>query len=70
MAQNTFINVTLDPGAATKDPSQHQHKIAGSLTTSAGDLTLSYDSAKITTLNLLDSAFRAARLRAIGSGLS
>jgi len=66
MAQNQFINVTVDAGAAKKaDNADHRHVVAPGAAAS-GDLTLSFDSAKFTTLNLLKSA--VAQVLNIASG--
>ncbi len=67
MAQDRFINITLDATASSKvDRSNDQHgKALGSA--SAGDLTVSFDSAKFTSLSLLRSAVNAAVQQAAGS---
>lgn len=68
MAQNTWINLTSDKSASSTPDSQHHHSVSGG-TAATGDLTVSYDSAVVTSLNIFDSLVRAARLRAIGAGL-
>jgi hypothetical protein len=57
MAQNQWINVTIDPAASKKpDNSNHLHTISPS-TAAAADATFSFDSAKITTQSLAKSVF-------------
>lgn len=68
MAQNLFINVTADPAAASKPESSHSHTVSGGASAS-GDFTISLDTTKITSLAILDSILKAARLRLIGGGL-
>jgi len=61
MAQNQWINVTLDPSATKKvDKSDHKNTAsqAGSAT---GSLTISFDSAVITNMTLFNSCVDAAR---------
>ena len=60
MAQNRWINITVDPNAASKsDSSNHDHgKALGAA--AAGDMTISYDTAKFTSLSLFRSAINAA----------
>ena len=60
MAQDRFINITLDANAASKpDITNHRHGQAMAAS-AAGDLTISYDTAKFTSANLLRSAILAA----------
>ena len=68
MAQNTWINLTADKSAATTPPGSHHHAVAGG-TSATGDLTVSFDSAVVTTLNVFDSLVQAARQRAVAAGL-
>lgn len=69
MAQNTWVNVTIDAAASRKvDNADHRHTVAGG-TAAANDLTISWDSAKITSLSILDSAYASARQRAAAGGL-
>jgi len=66
MAINTWINVTLDP-AATKKPDRADHKnntVGG--TADAGNFTVAFDNAVITTATLMNSCFAAALQRALG----
>jgi hypothetical protein len=66
MAQNQFINVTISP-AATKQPDSTDHKHGCTQgTVAANDLTLSYDSAKFTSLTLLRSGVMTALALAAG----
>ena len=67
MAQNTWINVTADKGTRPNHTSD-VHEAKGG-TAAAADLTVSYDSAVITSLGTFDTAVSAARLRAIAGGL-
>jgi len=67
MAQNFWINITLDPNAAARTTDRsgdnHTKALGGS---ASGDLTLSYDTAKITSQSLLRSAVAAALQQAAG----
>lgn len=66
MAQNQFINVKIDANAVNKpDNSNHVHGVSNGAAASA-DLTLSWDSAKFTTTNLLRSALDAVMKQAMG----
>lgn len=66
MAQNQFINVTIDANAVNKpDNSNHRHGVLNGASAS-GDLTLSWDSTKFTTINLLRSALNDVMTRAMG----
>jgi hypothetical protein len=56
MAQNNWINITLSP-AASKQPDRSDHVNAPARGASAsGDLTISFDSSKVTSVTLLKSA--------------
>ena len=55
MAQNNWINVTLDPNLIA----DHKHQAAPS-TGASGDVTVSFDSAKVTSLSLLWAAVNTA----------
>jgi len=59
MAQDNWINVTLDPNLIA----DHKHKSvpAGA---ASGDVTVSFDSAKVTTLSLLRAAVNTAMAQA------
>lgn len=60
MAQNRFINITLDANTASKKD-RHDDKHGQALGASAsGDLTLSFDTAKFTSHSVLRSAVNAA----------
>lgn len=56
MAQNQFINATIDAGAAKKlDVANHLHAVTNGASAS-GDLTVSWDSTKFTTVTLMRGA--------------
>lgn len=60
MAQTMFANVTVDPNHAKyADRSFGSHNVVKGAA-AAGDLTISYDTAKITTLNVFLAALDAA----------
>lgn len=66
MAQNQFINITMDLGAPNKkDIADHRHAVSNGAA-AAGDLTISWDSAKFTNMNLLRSALDTALKQAMG----
>jgi hypothetical protein len=67
MAQNRFINITLDANASSRiDHSNDSHgKALGAA--AAADLTLSFDTAKFTSHSLLRSAVMAALEQAAGA---
>ena len=66
MAQNQFINVTADANAAKKiDIADHRH-VATNAASTAGDMTLSWDSAKFTSINALRGAMNAIIQKAMG----
>jgi len=55
MAQDSFINATVDPAMAKKpDNADHRHNISHG-TAAASDVSLSWDSAKVTTHSQLRS---------------
>lgn len=60
MAQNRWVNITLDPNVALKPDSQNHDHLKALGAAAAGDLTLSFDTAKFPTLTLLRSAVTAA----------
>lgn len=61
MAQNRWINITLDSNLASKGPDRQNDKHGQALGASAsGDLTLSFDTAKFTSMSVLRSAVKAA----------
>jgi hypothetical protein len=62
MAQNVWINLTLDGSGAGK-----HNSIGGS--SGAGDLTLAYDNLKLTTLAQALTVLDVLKQRLIGSGL-
>jgi hypothetical protein len=62
MAQDRFINITLDPAASRKpDIENHRHGISAGTNAAADDLTLSFDSAKVTSPDVLHACVQAAR---------
>lgn len=56
MAQNQFINLMADGNAANKTDIANIRHSGGQGPSASGDVTLSWDSAKITNLNVLRSA--------------
>lgn len=67
MAQDRWINITLDASTSKKnDASEFNHTLKGGAS-AAGDLTLSFDSAKFTSLSLFKSALFAAIQQASGA---
>lgn len=67
MAQDRFINITLDANASTRvdhSGDAHGKKLGAS---AAGDLTISFDTSKFTSLSLLRSAVAAALEQAAGA---
>jgi len=67
MAQNRFINITLDANASSRvDHSNDKHGQAIGAA-GAGDLTLSFDTSKFSSFSLLRSAVMAALQQASGT---
>ena len=64
MAQDRFINITLDPNVALKKDRKDDNHGGTFGTAGASDLTLSYDTAKFTSFSVLRSAVKAAMDRA------
>lgn len=67
MAQDRFINITLDANAANRidrSGDRHTQKLGAA---AASDLTISYDTSKFTSLSLFRSAVAAAVEQAAGS---
>lgn len=60
MAQDRFVNITLDATASSRvDRSNDKHgQMLGA--SASGDLTLSFDTSKFTSVSLLRSAVAAA----------
>jgi len=56
VAQNKFINVGIDQGAATKTDNRDCRHAVINGAAAAGDLTVSFDSAKFTTVSLVQGA--------------
>lgn len=66
MAQDRFINITLDPNAASRVDHQDDRHKQGMAGSASGDLTLSFDTSKFTSLSLLRSAVNSAIEKASG----
>lgn len=67
MAQDRWINITIDPNVASKpDRSKDNHAPALGAA-AAGDLTISFDTAKFTSLSVFRSAIAAAIVQAAQS---
>lgn len=66
MAQDNWLNVTVDTGTSAQD--RKKHGCVGG-TAAAGDATFSYDHLKVPDLNTYDSIAAAFRLRLIAGGL-
>jgi hypothetical protein len=66
MAQDRWINITLEPTPAKKnDLSEYRHdKKMG--TAASGDLTVSFDMTKFTSIDLFKSAVAHAVIQATG----
>jgi hypothetical protein len=67
MAQDRFINITLDSNNAShpdRQSDRHGQALGGS---AAGDLTVSFDTSKFTSLSLFRSAVAAAVQQAAGA---
>ena len=61
MAFTSYVNVTVDPSAAKKsDGGDHRHSVTQG-SAAAGDLSISINTATISTRSLLDTALRDAR---------
>jgi hypothetical protein len=60
MAQNRFVNVTLEATPAKKNDQSEFNHGRGLGAAASGDLTLSYDSTKFPSLTLLRSAVNSA----------
>ncbi len=69
MAQNTWLNVTVNKNAANiPDKTSIVNVVVGG-GSAANDMTVSWDSAVVTNLNTWDSVIATARQRAVASGL-
>jgi len=66
MAQNQFINITVDANAANKTDIGNIRHSGGPAAAAAADFTISWDSAKVTNLNVLRSAVAHAMNIAAG----
>jgi len=60
MAQNRWINITVDPNVASKPDRGKANNGKGLGAAAAGDLTISYDTAKFTSLSVFRSAIDSA----------
>jgi hypothetical protein len=67
MAQDRFINITLDANASSRVDRSNDRHSQGLSAAAAGDLTISFDTTKFTSLSLLRSAVNAAIQQAAGS---
>ena len=67
MAQDRWINITLDPNVAVKKERKNDDNIPALGAAAAGDLTISYDTAKFTSLAIFRSAINAALIQAAQS---
>lgn len=67
MAQDRFINITLDANVASKPDRQNDKHGQALGAAAAGDLTVSFDTSKFTSLSVFRSALRAATEQAAGS---
>lgn len=67
MAQDRFINITLDPNASTRVDHQNDKHGKALGASASGDLTISFDTSKFTSLSLLRSAVAAAIEQAAGA---
>lgn len=60
MAQNNWINIALSPAAASQPDRENHANGSARGAAASGDLTISFDSAKITSVTLLKSAVSTA----------
>lgn len=60
MAQDRFINITLDATASNRVDRSNDRHSKGLGASASGDLTISYDTAKFTSMSLFRSAVAAA----------
>jgi len=67
MAQDRWINIALDANVASKPDRQNDRHSKGMGASASGDLTISYDTAKFTSLSLFRSAVNAAIEQAAGT---
>lgn len=66
MAQDRFINITLDANVASKADRQNDRHSKALGASAAGDLTVSFDTSKFTSLSVFRSAVAAAVEQAAG----
>ena len=67
MAQDQFINITIGGNASKVAPGQDQGHKGSQTTSSANDLTVSWDSTKFTTFDLLSKGVMSALKIAAGN---
>lgn len=67
MAQDRWINITLDANVASKPDRANDRHGQALGASAAGDLTISFDTSKFTSLSLFRSAVAAAVQQASGS---
>lgn len=67
MAQNRWINITLDSNAAVKTDRANDRHAKALGASASGDLTISFDTSKFTSLSLFRSAVAAAIEQAAGA---
>lgn len=66
MAQDRWINITLDPNLAVKADRQNDKHGQALGASASGDLTVSFDTSKFTSLSVFRSALMAAIQQAAG----
>lgn len=66
MAQNQFINITVDANAVNRTDIGSVRHSGGQAASAASDFTISWDSAKVPNLNILRSAVAQALTIAAG----
>lgn len=67
MAQDRWINITIDPNVASKPDRVKDNHTPALGAAAAADLTISYDTAKFTSLSVFKSAIKAAIVQAANS---
>lgn len=67
MAINKWVTVTLDAAAGSKSDRQDHKNTCGLAGADGGNVTIAIDTAVITRLTLLDSAYASARAVLSGS---
>jgi hypothetical protein len=69
MAQNAWINITVDANAATKSKREDESHLASYGAAASGDVTFSFDNTKVTNINILNSVLDLVRERARALGI-